>query len=52
MGDIESLSSMMTSIQLSRMIGEPGTERRLRFSEVDIRGLAEEMTVKRKNVIL
>ena len=51
MGDVESLSSMMTLIQLSRMIGEPGTERRLRFSEVDVKGLAEETTVKRKNII-
>ena len=42
---------MMTSILLSRMIGEPGMERRLRFSEVDIQGLVEEMMVKRKNVI-
>ena len=51
MGDVESLSSMMTSMQLGRMIGEPGTERRLRFSEVDIKGVTEEATVKGKNVV-
>ena len=51
MGDVESLSSMMTLIQLSRMIAELGTERRRRFSEVDVKGLAEEMMVKRKNII-
>ena len=51
MRDVESLSSMMTSIQLNRMIGQPGTERRLRFSEVDIQGRAEETTVKWKDII-
>ena len=51
MGDVEALSSVMASIQLRRMIGEPGTERRLRFGEVDVKGWTEETMVKRKNII-
>ena len=51
-GDIETLSSMVTATELSRVIRESGTERRLRFSKVDIQGWAEETTVQRKDIIM
>ena len=45
------MSSVVTATELSRVIREPGMERRLRFSKVDIQGLAEETMVERKNII-
>ena len=45
------MSSVVTVTELSRVIREPGMERRLRFSKVDIQGWAEETTVKWKDII-
>ena len=45
------MSSVVTATELSRVIREPGMERRLRFSKIDIQGQAEELTVKQKDII-
>ena len=42
---------MVTAMELSRVIGQPNAERRLRFSQVDIKRRMKETTVERKDII-